>query len=347
MAQAQNFFNSDYDPAKTYILLAHPTVKNIQTIEYLIKNQILFVGETEFIGVYFYSERYDYNQTIRYIRDNELETFHLQRLTGSFSVNKIFEENDFTANFNVMFEQSKGIILFGGPDIQPEAYGEENLHAIVTDPDRHLFELSFIFHLLGGKQNPDFIPLLEKNPRYFVIGFCLGMQTMNVATGGTMVQDIPIEIYNATDTTAIVELNNDNLHRNYWQEIFDSEALMTVNFHPVRVNMSDFFKKEIRWKQAISPPVLSAHHQAIENINDCWEVTAKSMDGRVIEAMRHKTYQHVFGFQFHPEDTTLYQNADSLRFSPSDPLRSYHQRTGRSGVKFHKNIWKRITRTLD
>ncbi len=348
IVSAQNFFNTDYDPNKSYILLAHPTVQNIKTVQYLIENQIWFVGETEFIGIYFYSENYDYNKSIRYIRDNELETFHLQRLTGTFFLESLYEENDFSSNFNVMFEQSKGLILFGGPDIQPEAYGEENTKSIVTDPDRHLLELSYVFHLLGGKQNPDFVPLLEKNPRYFVIGFCLGMQTMNVATGGTMIQDIPLELYNLTDTTAIVEMDQDKLHRNYWQEIFDSEQLMSVNFHPLKLNDDGFFRKEIKWKQPVSPPVLSSHHQAIENIcEDRWEVTATSVDGKVIEAIRHKKYPHVFGFQFHPEVPALYENMDSLRFSPSDPLRSYHQRIGKAGVKFHKNIWKRITKTLD
>ncbi len=344
---SQNFFNTDYDPEKSYILIAHPTVQNIETINYLIDNQIWFVGETEFIGIYFYSENYDYNQTIRHIRDNELENFHLQRLTGTFFKDSLFKENDFSANFSVMFEQSKGLILFGGPDIQPEIYGEENLHAKIEDPDRHLLECSFVFHLLGGRQNPDFVPLLEKNPRYFIVGFCLGMQTMNVATGGTMVQDIPAEIYNLSDTTAIVEMNRDNLHRNYWQEIFDSKQLMTVNFHPLKLDNDDFFKKEVKWKQPISPPVLSAHHQAIENLSDVWDVTAWSTDGKVIEAMRHTKYPNVFGFQFHPEAPALYENMDSLRFSPSDPLRSYHQRIGKNGVKFHKNIWKRITKTLD
>ena len=246
-----------------------------------------------------------------------------------------------------MFEQSKGLFLFGGPDIQPEAYGEENTYSKVKDPDRHLLELSFVFHLLGGKQNPDFVPLLEKNPRYFVIGFCLGMQTMNVATGGTMIQDIPAEIYNLTDTTAIVEMHQDKLHRNYWQEIFDSEQLMDVNFHPLKLDNNNFFRKEIKWKHATSPPVLSSHHQAVENLSDDWDVTARSTDGKVVEAIRHKKYPNVFGFQFHPEVPALYENRDSLRFSPGDPLRSYHQRIGKNGVKFHKNIWKRITKTLD
>jgi len=344
---SQNYFNTDYDPSKTYILFTHPTIENIERIKYLVDNQIFYVGETEFIGIYFYNELYDYNQSIEYINDNELDIFHLQRLTGTFSPETIFQENDFSSNFNVMFEQSKGIILLGGPDIQPEIYGEENQHAIVTDPDRHLFELSYTFHLLGGLQNPDFVPFLERNPKYFVIGICLGMQTMNVATGGTMVQDIPIELYNLTDTTDMVKLDANKLHKNYWTEIFENDKLMGGSFHKLRLKDEGFFSKEIRWRSIISPLVYSYHHQAIENLNNCWEVEAWSMDKKVIEAIRHKKYPNVFGFQFHPEVTGLYEDTDSLRFSPNEPLRTFHKTIGNQGVKFHKNICKRISKCLN
>lgn len=346
--RAQNFFNSDYDPAKTYILLAHPTVENIEAMKYLVDNHILFVGESEFIGIYFYAEKYDYSQSIRYIRDNNLEKFHLQRLTGTLTNENIFTPNDFTNNFDIMFSQSKGVFLFGGPDIQPEVYGEENKYADVTDPQRHLFELSLVFHLLGSNRNPSFTPFLERNPKYFIIGFCLGMQTMNVATGGTMIQDIPQELYGVSSPQDIVQLDVNNLHRNYWQEIFDNDQLMTVNFHPLRLEIDGFFMKEVKWKKSnISPPVLSAHHQAIENLNSCWEVTARSMDGKVIEGIRHKKYPNVFGVQFHPEVSALYEKRQAYKFSPRDAMQSYNERIGNDGVKFHKQFWKRVSKAIN
>lgn len=346
--KSQNFFNSDYDPAKTYILMTHPTVENIESIKYLVDNHILFVGESEFIGIYFYAEKYDYSQSIRYIRDNNLEKFHLQRLTGTLMNENIFTPNDFTNNFDIMFSQSKGVFLFGGPDIQPEVYGEEKKYADVTDPQRHLFELSLVFHLLGSNKNPTFTPFLERNPKYFVIGFCLGMQTMNVATGGTMVQDIPQELYGVSSPQDIVQLDNDNLHRNYWQDIFDNDQLMTVNFHPLRLEIDGFFMKEVKWtKSNVSPPVLSAHHQAIENLSSSWEVTARSMDGKVIEGIRHKKYPNVFGVQFHPEVPALYEPRETYKFSPRDVMKSYNERIGNDGVKFHKRFWKRVSKAVN
>ena len=343
---AQDYFKNGGEPGKTYVLITHPTVENIKTIQYLIDNHILFIGESDVVGIYYSFENYDYNQTIDYIEENELARFHLQHLTGMLTPENIYTENDFTNNFEILFDQTQGIFFFGGPDIQPVVYGEENQHALVTDPYRHLFELSLMFHLLGGPQDPGFVPFMEKNPKYLVVGFCLGMQTMNVATGGTLVQDIPAEIYEIDEPNEIVQLETDKIHRNYWQEIFENRQLMTVNFHKLQLPAGGFFSKTVKWKPTVSPPVLSSHHQAVENLNDCWEITAWSMDKKVIEGIRHKKYPNVFGVQFHPEVPALFEPMDSLIFSPDDTPKTYFERTGAEGVKFHKKFWRFVSKSI-
>nr|WP_321286085.1 gamma-glutamyl-gamma-aminobutyrate hydrolase family protein [uncultured Sunxiuqinia sp.] len=343
---AQDYFKDGGEAGKTYILMAHPTVQNIERMKYLIDNHFLFIGESEIVGIYYSFENYNYNQSINYIRDNELSKFHLQHLTGLLTPENIYTENDFTHNFEVLFDQTLGIFFFGGPDIQPITYDEENRYAVVTDPYRHLFELSLAFHLLGGSQSPDYVPLLEKNPKYFICGFCLGMQTMNVATGGKMVQDIPAEIYGTDDPSEIVEFDRDKIHRNYWQEIFTNDKLMNVNFHQLRLPEGGFFAEDVKWKKEVSPPVLSAHHQAIKDPNKCWEITAWSMDKKVIEGIHHKKYPNVFGVQFHPEIPELYYPADSLIFSPSDQPKSYFDRIGSDGQKFHKKLWRFVSKSI-
>lgn len=345
-ATAQDYFKNGGEPGKTYLLMAHPTVENIKAMKYLIDNNILFVGETEIVGIYYSFENYNYNQSIDYIRDNELSRFHLQHLTGMLRPDNIFIENDFSSNFEILFQQTLGIFFMGGPDIQPELYNEENQYAIVTDPYRHLFELSLLFHLLGGPQNPEFVPLLESNPNYFIAGFCLGMQSMNVATGGSLVQDIPSEIYGIDDPAEIVQLDKDKIHRNYWQEIFENDQLMSSNFHQLQLAENGFFRNDVKWRPSVSPPVLSSHHQAIENLNDCWEITAWSMDKKVIEGIRHKKYPNVFGVQFHLEAPALYEPGDSLIFSPSDQPRTYFDRIGEEGAKFHKRLWRYISKSI-
>jgi putative glutamine amidotransferase len=74
-----------------------------------------------------------------------------------------------------------GLVLIGGDDIPPEAYGEQPHETVVPlEKHRYDFERKLIARWFeSGK------PLL---------GVCLGMQFTNVVAGGTMVQDIPSEI---------------------------------------------------------------------------------------------------------------------------------------------------------
>ena len=345
---SQDFYNTDYNPAKAYILITNPTVENIDKIILLIDNHILFAGDTEFIGIYFYSEKYDYNQSVRYIKDNNLEKFHLQRLAGYLSVDNIFSSNEFTSNFDIMFSQSKGIFLFDGPDIMPELYGEKNTHSDVINSQRQLFELSLVFHLLGSDKNPEFKPFLEKNPKYSIIGFGTGMHIMNIASGGTLIQDIPSELYDANTPQEIVQLDQNNLHRNYWKDIFNNEQLANCSFHHLRLEAGGFFIKEVGWRKSnVSPPVLSLHHQAVENLSDIWKITARSMDGRVIEGISHKKYPNVFGVQFLPDEPTLFYDDAKYKSSPRDIPRTHHNHIGKDGVKFHKQFWKRVSKAIN
>ena len=144
---SQNFLDKELSPNKIYVLLAHPTVQNIETINYLLTNRILQLHEVEFVGVYSSAENYDYSQSIALIKKPEMGRFHLQKLDGAMSSTQIFTPNEWTATFKNLFDHSVGIFFFGGPDIQPEIYGQKNIYSVVTDPNRHLFELSFLFHL--------------------------------------------------------------------------------------------------------------------------------------------------------------------------------------------------------
>lgn len=79
-----------------------------------------------------------------------------------------------------------GLVLIGGDDIPPQAYGEEPHETVeVLRPERYEFERKLIARwLASGKP---------------VLGVCLGMQFTNVVSGGTMVQDIPSEIGKTVD----------------------------------------------------------------------------------------------------------------------------------------------------
>jgi len=328
---------------KKTLLLMYPTIGTISGINDLIEKKIFPLKNYEIKGIYFEDEGYDYSASTAYIAENKLD-IKLEECKGKLYADKLFTKNECSAFFEKVFLESEGVIFFGGPDIPPAVYGEKtNTLTVIFDPYRHYFESSFLFHLLGGFQDNAYIPLLEKKPDYFILGFCLGMQTMNVATGGTMIQDIPQEVYNLNIVEDILKLSPDKLHRNYNSDIQDSLDLFRGSIHPIKITSGSWIEKENMCKPGISPAVLSSHHQAVEKIGKDLRVVATSMDGEIIESLDHIKYPNVFGFQFHPEASDIYSTEYIYQINPIDKkeaLQSYIEKG--NGYDFHLAIWKKF-----
>jgi putative glutamine amidotransferase len=345
---AQNFFREDFDTAKKYILLANPTKNNIETIDFLITKKLLKINarKVNFVGVYHENQDYDFTETRSFIEKNGLNYIKLHEIRGELNETRLFEQNPVSNDLKFIFQNSVGIFFFGGADIPPTVYGEENSLSAVTEAERHYFETTFLFHLLGGFQNESFTPFLETNPEYFITVFCLGMQTMNVATGGTLIQDIPSEIYGATNDETALQTEKENLHRNYWQNISDDPQLMGINFHTIHFTEHPFFTQKVKAGKKSVPKVCSSHHQAAEKLGKGLEVTAVSPDGKIVEGLAHSRYPHVFAVQFHPEVPALHENREKRKFNPDDEPMTYHEIIGKGGSKFHKKYWRYISKTL-
>jgi putative glutamine amidotransferase len=345
---SQNFSLGDFKESKKYVILTNPTVGNIQTIQYLVANKLLDVNlhKVKFVGLYLNGQAYDFSKSAEFIKEKNLKNFYLHEVNGELNEKNLFQENDCTDDLKSIFDHSIGVFFFGGPDIPPGIYGEENTLSVVTDPNRHYFETTFLFHLLGGFQDESYLPWLEEKPHYLVTGFCLGMQTMNVATGGTLIQDIPAEIYNAREPKEILEIGRNNLHRNYWQEIVEDSLLMGINLHKIQFSKNPFFGKIIKMGKGWQPRVCSSHHQAVDKIGKGFEITAYSMDGKVVEGFVHSKYPDVFAVQFHPEVPALYEDMYKRKFHPDDQPMTYNDIIGSSSVKFHKLYWKHISKII-
>jgi len=346
---SQDFFNGKFNKRKNYIILANPTVGNLKTIGYLQSHGLLDINlkKTKFVGVYLEGQEYDFSESEKYIESAGAKNIFLHKVKGNLTEDNLFETNECTPEIRKIFDNSIGIIFFGGPDIPPSVYGEENSLSVVTDSARHFFETTFLFHLLGGSQNPGFTALLEGKPGYMATGFCLGMQTMNVATGGTLIQDIPAEVYNAGDATQALAIGRSNLHRNYWQELDSDTLLMGINLHKIRFTNHPFFGKAVKISKNSEPRVCSSHHQAVEKLGKGLVVTALSDDGKIIEGLAHEKYPNVFAVQFHPEVPALYEDLSKRKFHPDDIPNTYHQIIGTQSVKFHKKYWKHISEVLN
>lgn len=136
-------------------------------------------------------------------------------------------------------DELDGLVLIGGADIPPSAYGQKPHETVVIMPDsRYDFESRLIALWLDTHK-----PLL---------GICLGMQFTNVVSGGTMTQDIPSQI-----GTKVIHRGDDVYH---W----------------VSIEKSSHLAKILDTERAF---VLSNHHQAVKNIGRDLKPIARTDDG--------------------------------------------------------------------
>jgi putative glutamine amidotransferase len=162
------------------------------------------------------------------------------------------------------FEFLDGIVMTGGPDVDPARYGGK-AHAQIygVDPERDECEIRLARAIVE----------LDK-PALFI---CRGMQVLNVALGGTLVEHIPDE-FGATVT-----------HRG--DERYE--------FHDVAIEPRSRLAKIVGPKPMSTP---SWHHQSVRKVAPGWSAVAKSSDG-VIEAMEHPDHEDLVAVQWHPEHT--------------------------------------------
>ncbi len=325
------------------LVLVHPTAYNLELFTSLINKSIIEIDDVSILGIYHEKETYNYNKSREFIRKNNITNIKLWQIKENISTDKLYQENACSPSFRDIFKNSKGIIFFGGPDLPPAIYTEQmSLLTRMTDPYRHYFEASFLFHLLGGSQNPNYMPLLEEKPNYTVYAICLGMQTMNIASGGTMVQDIPTEIYQVNTVEEVIKLEKNQQHRNYNNNLSIDSTLFSGNFHQIKILDKNPLVGNVEIN--LKPTVYSNHHQAIEKLGQNLKVIATSDDGKIIEAIAHQKYPNVLGIQFHPEGKYLHDKEIKYRINPTDELISGNQiLEENSSYEFYILFWKEFS----
>ena len=310
------------------VVLLHPTVSNIENFEWLVTNKVINIPDLELLGVYYAKEAYNYSASEKFIADHQIKNYHLLKVEGRLELDDIFKENSCTAIFKRLVAESDAILFFGGPDIPAAVYGEkQNLLTIVTDPYRHYFETSFLFQMIGGNRNPSYKPLLNQKADLIIRAFCLGMQTMNVAAGGTLIQDIPQEVYHLNTLEEVSAMPAENQHRSYISPLYPLEDLFGGILHPVKVEKNGYLSEIAKMSGVAVPMVLSYHHQSAGKIGTGLQVIARSMDGKIIEGVQHSKFSNVVGVQFHPEASALYKpdykftNEPGKPYSPNEVLK--------------------------
>jgi len=319
------------------ILLIHPTVNNINTFNYLSKNKIIELDNVKFIGVYHKDELYDYSKSQQYITDSNLTNFSLVSLDNKIEKGEIFANNKLSSKFDSLFSISNAAIFTGGDDIPPSVYSSKtNFLTSIDDPYRHYFEISFLYHLLEKDNGEN--ALLNKNPKYAILGICLGMQTINIATKGTMYQDIPTEVYKLKCIEDAAKMQN-KMHKNYTKLISDDKDMIGSSLHPIVLKDTENPISLILKKNKI-PYVLSWHHQAVKKVGNNLNVIFTSEDKKIIEGLNHKKFANVYGVQFHPEYIKIYTNQD-VRFYLEDEQKGFSDLLKeKNSYEFHIEFWK-------
>jgi len=323
------------------LVLLHPTVSNIESIEWMVQNKVIDIPGVELLGVYYAKEVYDYSASEKYLASHQIKNYRLRKIDKELNLEDIFRENNCTADFRKLFQESDAILFFGGPDIPAAVYGEkQHLLTLVTDPYRHYFETSLFFHLIGGSRNLSFVPFLKEKPDFVIRAFCLGMQTMNVAAGGTLIQDIPQQVYGKNTLEEVAKMPIENQHRSYTSPMNPLLDLFGGNFHPIMIEKDGYLAKIAASSGATNPKVLSYHHQAVEKKGANLVVTATSMDKKIIEGLQHTVFKNVVGTQFHPEPSSLYKTDSKLTTDPGKPFSPNELLIQSNSLKFHQQYWR-------
>ncbi|MBN2246909.1 MAG: gamma-glutamyl-gamma-aminobutyrate hydrolase family protein, partial [Candidatus Aminicenantes bacterium] len=263
---------------------------------------------------------------------------------GDINQDELFRNNLLTSEFAKIFKKSDGIIFFGGADIPPYIYGEKtDLLTSIDTPYRSMYELSFIFHLLGGFQNQEFTPFLDSSPNYPILGICLGAQSLNTATGGTLIQDIWKDIYGQEYLEDIINMPESIWHTNPHARLHPEKDFFPYKMHPIKLDPKGKFVREFGFKAEDTPYILSAHHQAADRIGLGFFPMACSLDEKVVEAIEHERFPYVLGVQFHPEFPLLYDETSRYIFTPEDTEKTNIfalLKENPPSYAFHQKIWE-------
>jgi gamma-glutamyl-gamma-aminobutyrate hydrolase PuuD len=163
-----------------------------------------------------------------------------------------------------MVAAADGLMFTGGGDASALLFGAEPHPAIrLLDPMRDATEVEATRHALALG-----MPILA---------ICRGIQLLNIALGGDLIQDIPSQVKG---------------HVRHWSSDLDQ-----VLSHSIAVEKGSLLASLIGdGKVAVN----SDHHQAVGRVAKGFRVTARAADG-VIEAIEPEDGRPVLAVQFHPE----------------------------------------------
>ena len=173
-----------------------------------------------------------------------------------------------------LLDRVDALIRAGGSDVDPGSYGASpHPETKGTWPERDRFELGLVHRALE-RDMP-------------VLGICRGMQMLNVAVGGTLLQHLP-------DVVG----HGDHRH-----------TPGTFGDHWVKLEPGSL---AARAAGADRLPVKSHHHQGVDVLGEELVVTGRSEADGVIEAIELPERRFALGAMWHPEEDMKSRVVESL-----------------------------------
>lgn len=171
-------------------------------------------------------------------------------------------------SLDALLDTMDGLLLSGGPDIPPHIFGQEP-HPL-TKPLSDTRAVNAI-HLIRGAVE-------RKRP---ILGICFGVQAINVALGGTLLQDIHTAPHDARVK-----------HKYYFSPDFTD--------HPITIEPGSCIADVMG---GVNQSVNSCHHQSIDQPGAGLRISAIAPDG-IVEAIESTNGARILGVQWHPEYLT-------------------------------------------
>ncbi len=170
--------------------------------------------------------------------------------------------------WRAMYEAADGVLLSGGGDVDPALF-QEVRHEKTDGVDRARDEVEMMLARWA---------LQDDKPMFAI---CRGIQVVNVALGGSLIQDLPLQWGDAVS------------HNGNYSGFERHEVAHDVCVEP-----------GTHIAQIVGPGnvgVNSFHHQALKRVADGLVVTSRSPDG-IVESVEFPGKRYYIGVQWHPEE---------------------------------------------
>lgn len=328
---------------KTVLLVTHASRGVVDDLVALRDARLLTAPDLTVVAIYHEKEWGRFKELRRSVRKRKLDWIRIHELSCALPRKAVFRDNDCTPELRRLVDVASAVLVPGGADLPPSLYGEETAaETRIATPNRSLLEATLLAHLVGSSRAPKLTPWLDARPTLPVLAICLGMQTLSVAAGGDLVQDLRSELYDVHTIEAAKKLPRPALHRNPAYELYPSPGITPYVLHPILPK-----GRPALWDRLVpdgeAVTVASNHHQAVDRLGKDLEVLATSEDGRIVEAIGHTRFPHVLGVQFHPESRELYQPDRRARLERGAKIRNHlATRVGRDArmLRLHQELWR-------